>query len=117
MTLEDFKSSLKTYRRFQVVCGLIFYALLFAVAFPTVFVGKRIDQFGLDITSIVILAVSYPLVALLMFYVMAWLPKRRLRQLGLICPTCRKQLIGLASQDVIATGRCGFCGGQVFDAR
>ena len=116
MTLEDFNTKRQAYRRSQVVPGLVFFALLSAAAIVTVFTAKRIDQFGFDTISMVVLAVSYPVIALLMYYVLAWIPRRRLLQLGLTCPTCGARLNGFNPQ-VIATGRCGNCGTQVLESK
>ena len=116
MTLEDFKAKGKVYQRFETIRGLAFFALILAAGISTVFVGKRVDKIGFDTICIVVLAVSYPLIAALMFYVMALLPQRRLRQLGLTCPTCKARLIGHASQGVATTGRCGSCGCQVLES-
>ncbi len=117
MTLEDFRAKTKYYRRLEFVSVTIFVALMSLACMATISVGKRIDRFGFDTTCILILAVSYPLVAALMYYFMAIQPKRQLRQLGLTCPTCKARLTGFSSQVVIASEHCGHCGSHVLRAK
>src|ERR1700726_1161064 len=45
--------------------------------------------------------------------VVAWLSKRRQRQLGAICPQCGKPFGKSTSRVVIATGNCGHCGTKI----
>jgi hypothetical protein len=40
---------------------------------------------------------------------------RRRRELGLLCPHCKKDFLGISYQFVVASGRCGHCGGVVLD--
>jgi hypothetical protein len=115
MSVEDFRRATKAYRRFEIMSGGALFALLCGASFATLFVVKRIDHAGLDTTSIVLLAVSYPMIAVLMFWVMARLPQRWLRERGLTCPACKARLIGSKSRAVVATGHCGVCGHQVLE--
>jgi hypothetical protein len=112
VTIEDFNARRRAYQRSQIVPGLVFFALLAAVGIATVTAAKRIDAVGLDHVSIAVLAVSYPVIGLLMYFVLAWIPRRRLLQLGLICPTCGPRLNGLN-----AAGRCGVCGTQILESK
>jgi hypothetical protein len=45
----------------------------------------------------------------------AWVTKRRIRVLNLLCPSCGKPLGGRMGQIVIATGNCCHCGAKVVD--
>ena len=116
MTTEDFNAKRLAYRRSQVVPGLLFFALFCAAGVATVFAAKRMDRMGLDSVGVGVLAASYPLVGLLMYYVLLWVPRRRLVQLGLTCPKCGARLNGLNPR-VTAAGRCGCCDTQVLESR
>jgi hypothetical protein len=116
MTIEDFNARRLAYRRSQVVPGLVFFALLCTAGLITVFAAKRIDRVGLDSVGVAVLATSYSVIGLLMYYVLAWVPRRRLVQLGLTCPKCGARLNGLNSR-VTAAGRCGSCDTQVLESR
>ena len=70
MTLEDFQSHVRDYRLFEWRRGILFLCLLFSLAFPTLFVGRRIDRVGFDAIAIAVISVSYVIVAVLMFYVL-----------------------------------------------
>jgi DNA-directed RNA polymerase subunit RPC12/RpoP len=115
MTLGDLQAKRKAYRQFQVVPVMAFFGLLGAAGIVTVFVAKRIDKVGLDAPCIAVLAVTYALIAALMYYVMGAIPRRRLLQLGLTCPTCGARLLGRSNQQVTATGHCGSCGTRVLE--
>jgi uncharacterized membrane protein YhhN len=45
---------------------------------------------------------------------LVWLARRSSRN-ELRCPHCRKGLQAFAVQIVIASGRCGFCGGRILE--
>jgi len=93
---------------------MAFFALLCVSGIPVVFVGHRIDKFGLDSVSIIVLSLSFPMIAELMYYVLATLPQRQLRQLGLTCPNCGVRLLGF-NAEVVARGLCRCCGRQVLE--
>jgi hypothetical protein len=108
----DFKSKLNLYRgivirSFLFLCSLLLFALALIA-----FITKRVTETGLDFTSVVFLVVFVPTIAVLMVCTLLK-PEKCLPQLGLVCPVCGKPLVGLASQAIITTGRCGSCGSQV----
>ena len=41
--------------------------------------------------------------------------QRQRRKLGLFCPHCNKDMLGIAFQIAVASGRCGRCGGIVLE--
>jgi hypothetical protein len=41
--------------------------------------------------------------------------QKQRRELGLFCPHCKKDLIGLSFQTVVASGRCGRCGAIILE--
>src|SRR4051794_29952020 len=88
MTLEDFKSHVRDYRRFELLRGVLFFFLLFSLAFPTLFVGRRIDRIGFDAIAIAVISISYVVVAVLMFYVLAPMRRKHLSKLRGECPAC-----------------------------
>ena len=115
MTLESYISKTKIWWRIQLISAGIFMLGLLMAGIPTSFLVARIDKDEVGGFTIIFTSVSFLLVAAIMFYGLVEYPKHRLRQLGLRCPNCNKQLVGLSSQVVVATGRCGFCGGQVLN--
>jgi hypothetical protein len=46
-----------------------------------------------------------------------WLNVRRMKQLGAICPNCKKPLFfnAILTKNVIATGKCGRCGETIIN--
>jgi hypothetical protein len=113
--ISDFKSRLKIYQRVLLRTVLIYFFTVNGVIVEIIFLSKRINShFGFDAISIIVILVSIPVIAVLMFYAIA-MPDRRLHQLGLICPTCGGPLAGKASWAVIKTGCCGICGGKVLE--
>jgi DNA-directed RNA polymerase subunit RPC12/RpoP len=116
MTLEDFKSHVRDYRRFELLRGVLFFGLLFGLAFPTLFVGRRIDRVGFDALAITIISVSYIAVAILMFYVLAPMRRKQLSKLRGECPACGRLLLGKSSHAVMDTGRCPHCSSQILQS-
>jgi hypothetical protein len=84
---------------------------------PFGIIESRVDQVGFDKWCVLLTAVTTGVFASAMFFSVARWPKRRMKSLGVICPHCRKALVGLNSQVVIATGKCGFCGDKVLEDR
>jgi hypothetical protein len=113
MTLEDFKLHVRDYRRFELLRGVLFFCLLFSLAVPTLFVGRRIDRVGFDVIAIAVITVSYVVVAVLMFYVLAPMRRKHLSKLQGECPACGRLLLGKFSRPVMDTGRCPNCSSQV----
>lgn len=113
MTLDDFNSKVRDYRRFELLRGVLFCCLLLSLAFPTLFVGKRIDRAGFDGMAVTVISASYGAIAALMFYVLAPMRRKHLRKLHGECPTCGRLLLGSYSGKVIDTGRCPNCKSQV----
>ena len=115
MTLVGYKLALKK-NQFQEVGRGILFILGFMVAGGLVIpLAKRIDKVGLDFWCLVFLIVWISVFAPFLFYVLARLPRKQLRRLGLLCPNCRKRLTGISAQVVIATGKCGGCGVMYLD--
>jgi hypothetical protein len=121
MTIDDFKTKIKSYRWCEIASfGFLMFGLLLG-AFLGSFLEDRVNRVGFDTACIIVTLVSLPLVAAVIFYGISRFPKKRLRQLGLLCPTCHKALVGTAGAKkklyiVVTTGRCGFCGGQVLSS-
>jgi len=112
MTLEEFQAKRKAYRRTQVLPGFTSLALFGVGGIVTGFVAKRMDRVGFDAICVALTVGSYALIALLMFYLLARIPRRRLLELGLICTKCDARLNSGFNREVVATGRCS-CGNQV----
>jgi hypothetical protein len=91
---------------------LLFIAL---ASFPFGIIESRADRVGFDKWCVLITAVSVIVFASGMFYSVARWPKKKIQMIGVNCPHSRKALVGLSSQVVIATGKCGFCGNRVLE--
>ena len=110
--IVEFKSQMASYQR-VVFRTFVYLCILFIFAFALVYiVVRRLVEIGLDVTCLIVLAVLIPTIAVLMVYLLLK-PEKCMRKLGLVCPACGKSLVGWSSRAVIATGRCGACGGQV----
>jgi hypothetical protein len=121
MTIDDFKTKTKSYRRYEIASGCFLMFGLMLGAFLGSFLEDRVNSVGFDIVCIIITLVSLPFIAAVIFYGISRFLKKCLRQLGLLCPTCHKALVGTAGAKkklhvVVTTGRCGFCGGQVLSS-
>lgn len=116
MTRDGFKVSVKSYSKYEwASVGTLILALLLGAILAS-YVEDRVERTGFDAICITVLAISFPIFAIFVFYGIIRYPRQKLLQLNLTCPSCGKGLVGLSSQVVIATGRCGFCGKQVLDS-
>jgi hypothetical protein len=61
--------------------------------------------------SIIIIGLFGGLFAIMIFF--GRRAQKQRRELGLYCPHCKKDLIGISLQIVIASGHCGRCGGVI----
>ena len=112
MTLNEFKTALRTYRKQELRALLFFMVGMVGLTLPASFIEERAKTMGFDIWCILVAVIGFSLVGGLMFYSAARLPQKCMRRLGLVCPTCQKPLVGITAQIVVATGKCGYCGGQ-----
>jgi hypothetical protein len=115
MTIGAFRSNVRGYWQSEVLRGLLFMTLLAAAAPPTLFVARRLDRVGFDALAVVVVVVSYSVIAALMFYVLAPMRTKHLRKLRGDCHICGKLLLGKRSQAVIASGRCPDCGSRILE--
>src|SRR6266478_4562800 len=116
MTLETFKSNVGSYRRFEILRGGLFMALMGAAAAPTMFAVRRLDRVGFDAASVLVVSASYTLIVVLMLFVLFPMRKRYLRKLQAECPGCGRLLLGKQARSVIAFGQCPTCGTQVLQS-
>jgi DNA-directed RNA polymerase subunit RPC12/RpoP len=114
MTIETFRSSVRGYRRSEWARGALFFGLLASASFPVLFVERRLDRMTFDTVAVVVLSVSYTVIAAAMFYVLAPMRRRRLKKLQGNCPTCGKLLLGRHSGEVMKSGQCPDCGSRIF---
>jgi hypothetical protein len=68
-----------------------------------------------DTVAIMVLAVSFILIAAAMFYVLVPMRRRFLGKLQGNCPTCGELLLGRRSRVVTKSGQCPSCGGRIVD--
>ncbi len=112
MTLDEFKTALHSYRNQEFGSILMLILGLLVFGFPASFIEQRARTVGFDIWCILAAVTAFPLLGGWWFYWIARFPRKRMRKLGLVCPACQKPLVGISSQAVIATGKCGHCGTQ-----
>ena len=115
MTLDTFKSNVRGYRKSEFLRGTFFFCLMGAAALPIKFMLSRLDRVGFDTISVLVVSVSFTLIAALMFYVLAPMRRKHLQKLQGECPHCGRLLLGQHSRPVMASGRCPDCGGQVIE--
>ena len=115
MTIADFRSKVRGFRRAELLRGGVFLALLGAAAFPTLFVARQFDRVGFDAMAVVVVVLSYAVIAALMFHVLAPLRRMQMRKLQGNCPACGKLLMGERSRAVLASGKCPDCGRQILE--
>src|SRR5262249_41358097 len=116
MTLEQFRSNLRVYQKYEWISAGCFMAGVVTMTGVGSLVAQRVKEVGFDALSIVVLLAAFIGIVALMGYGAVRYPNRRMRELGLLCPSCKKQLITFGSQVVIATGRCGYCGEKVLES-
>ena len=107
-----FKAALKAGRKLERWWAVFFLVLLLIAFIPFCWMESRVNRTGFDTWCIFIGAIDFSLFVITVLYISRLL-KKRLRDLGLLCPNCGKQITALSSQVVIATGKCGHCGGRV----
>jgi len=115
MTINGFRSNVRGYWRSELLRGGLLMVLFGAAALPTIFAARRVERVGFDALAIVVVSVSYAVIAALMFYVLAPMRRKHLRKLQGDCPTCGKLLLGKRSRAVIVSGRCPDCGSQIVE--
>jgi cytochrome c biogenesis protein CcdA len=113
MTLDGFKAKQSSYRKLEMARGTLFTTLLLSLLVPMLFVAKRLDRSGFDSISVAMIAVSYALIAALMFFALARFGQKTRRELEGNCPGCGRFLLGKASRAVVATHHCPRCGMQL----
>jgi len=117
MTLDKFKSNARKYLRCQIIAFGILFLGMFLAIIPESILEERAGRAGFDGTCIVVTAVSFPIIAAIIFFGVSYYPKKRLRQLGLVCPNCNKQFGKHRTRlAVMRTGCCRFCGAKVIDS-
>jgi hypothetical protein len=111
-TRQEFIKKRDKQRKVGGVCGLVALVILFApVGFMAWFEPRR-DELPAHVWAVLnVVAISLMVVGLSLVCI---IPLRLSKRLGLCCPECKKSVLNMSSL-VIATGRCGHCGGRVLD--
>jgi hypothetical protein len=112
MTREEFIKTRDKQRKVGAVCGLFAMVILFApLAFMAWLEPGRSELPAhvwtiLNVAAISLMVGGLSLVCIILM--------RLSKRFGLCCPECKKSVLNMSSL-VIATGRCGHCGGRVLD--
>ena len=111
MTRQEFQQKEKSWRRTDLVEGLVLLAVIVA-NLPISGLLNRLDNPWISIPYYVtffgVLIGGIP--------VIYWRQLRQLRKLGLACPFCNTPFSDNIRPVVLATGNCVSCGKSVFDA-
>jgi len=77
------------------------------------FRGIDFDRWGnwLEVAAFAALVVTLATATI----ILPRLQERRVRKIGLACPSCGEALIGTTGQIAVVTGRCGACGHRVVE--
>jgi len=113
MTLSEFQENSRRYRRGEFLQCIWLLAGFLLAGLPMVPIVRHIEHSGLDVTSIAMIVMLALCSIFLVSFGVIHQPRRTRERLGLNCPSCGNALVQLSAQIVVATGRCGFCGGQV----
>ena|ERR1041385_5877570 len=112
MSRADFIARRKIYQRYWS-----FADALGGVAFATaIALSVWLERKGCDSgTCLLGVLLTAGLIGCIIFHTTMRGPQRRARQLGLICPSCSKLLVGSRAWQGIVTGHCASCGVKVLN--
>jgi hypothetical protein len=112
MTRQEFIQNRNRYRNAVAVVVLIFVFLFWGTIFLMAWLQQNRSDSLMNIWPALNVGAFAIMVAAFSFL---WIRTSRLiTRFGLRCPECKKPVFGM-SRLVIATGRCGHCGGKVLD--
>jgi hypothetical protein len=112
MTRQEFIRKRDKQRNTAAVCSLVALVIMFAPVGFMAWLEPRRDELPAHVWTILsVTAISLMVGGLALVCIISW---RLSRRLGLCCPECKKPVMQMSSL-VIATGRCGHCGGRVLD--
>lgn len=118
MTLDTFKSKIKKMHRYEIISIFALCLGVFLAGIPCDFLADRAARVGFDSTCFFVVAISAPIIAAVIFFGCAYIPKKGMRKLDLGCPSCGSSLVGKqGARLIIKTGCCRVCGDQVIDMR
>ena len=112
MTRQEFITKRNKQRNVGAVCALVALVILFAPVGFMAWLEPRRSELPAHVWSVLnFAAIALVFVGLSLVVIIPWRLKKRA---GLCCPECKKSVLEMSSL-VIATGRCGHCGGRVLD--
>ena len=112
MTRQEFIQSRNRYRNAAAFSALIWVILFFGPIGFMAWLEPNRGELPVTIWRALNLGAFVIMAAALAF---VWIRSSRLiKRFGLCCPECKKPVVGMSSL-VIATGRCGHCGGKVLN--
>lgn len=94
-------------RRFNTIYMIVFFALLLA----NIPLSSCISDSYSSLYIAIFLALLFGNAA-----IMFWRDMGQAKRAGLVCGSCKGGLLGIQGHLAIATGTCGHCGQQAFDA-
>ena len=112
MTRQQFIQSRNRYRNAAAIGALVWVVLFFGPVGLMAWLEPNRGELPKHLWLVLNIGAFAIMVAALSF---VWIRTSRLpKRFGLRCPECKKPVVGMSSL-VIATGRCGHCGGKVLD--
>jgi hypothetical protein len=112
MTRQEFIAKRNKQRKDGAVCALVALVIIVAPVGLMAWLEPRRSALPAHVWSILnFAAIALMVVGLSLVVIFPWRLKKRA---GLCCPECKKSVFEMSSL-VIATGRCGHCGGKVLD--
>ena len=112
MTRQEFIKRRDKQRKVGAVWGFIAFVILIGPIGFMAWLEPRREDLPVHVWTVLnVVAFSLMVAGLSLAWIM---PSRLSKRLGLCCPECKKPVLGMSSL-VIATGRCGHCGGRVLD--
>jgi len=112
MTRQEFINIRATQRKTAAVCSVVALIFLFAPAGLMAWLEPSRSELPAHIWTILhYTAITLMVGGALLAVIIPWKSSKRL---GFCCPECKKSVLNMSSL-VIATGKCGHCGGRVLD--
>ena len=111
MTRAELVERQQAFRRAEGRTAPFFFVPVLAIGAMEYSQGVDVDRWGYWLEAAAFAALVLLLAAVTI--VVPRLKERRVRKLGLACPSCGEALLGTTGEIAAVTGRCGACGHRV----